>query len=203
MFVFGKSCELFAFMILLIDNYDSFTYNIVHCLEEVGARVRVVLNDEINTSDIVKLKPKALVLSPGPGTPDEAGITLGAIQSFANTLPILGICLGHQAIGQSFGGVVTRAPELMHGKTSEIHHDGSGIFKGVPSPFSAVRYHSLAIDPKRRPKGLRVTARTSDGVIMGIEHVSLPVFGVQFHPESWLSRFGHRLLRNFLTLAKN
>lgn len=188
-------------MILLIDNHDSFTYNIAHYLQEVGAQVIVALNDAISLSGIHKLKPQAIVLSPGPGTPDEAGITLETIAAFGGTIPILGICLGHQAIGQSFGGVIRRAPVLMHGKTTEVHHDRSGIFKGLPSPFAAVRYHSLVIDRKRFPKTLRVTARTKDGTIMGIEHVRLPVFGVQFHPESWLSAHGHKILRNFLALV--
>jgi anthranilate synthase/aminodeoxychorismate synthase-like glutamine amidotransferase len=184
-------------MILVIDNYDSFTWNLVQYLGELGADVRVVRNDEIDAAGIAAMKPAKLVLSPGPCTPNEAGITLAAIQEFAGKLPILGVCLGHQAIGQAFGGEVVHAGKVMHGKTSTIRHDGRGVFLGVPNPFAATRYHSLAIRRASLPDCLAVTAESEDGEIMGVRHRSLPIEGVQFHPESILSEHGHALLRNF------
>ena len=189
-------------MILLIDNYDSFTHNIVHYLAELGATVEVALNDAVTLSDIRDRCPQALVFSPGPRTPNDAGVTLQAAAEFAGKIPMLGVCLGHQAIGQAFGGKVVPAPTPMHGKPSRVFHSGRGVFKGLPSPLSGVRYHSLTLEPKTFPKNLRVTARTEDGVIMGLEHPGLPVYGVQFHPESWLSEHGHALFRNFLKLAE-
>jgi anthranilate synthase component II len=185
-------------MILMIDNYDSFTWNLVQYLGELGADVRVVRNDEIEVAAIAELNPSALVLSPGPRTPNEAGITLPAIREFAGKVPILGVCLGHQAIGQAFGGEVVHAGIVMHGKTSTIRHDGRGVFRGVPSPLAATRYHSLAIRRASLPDCLEVTAESEDGEIMGVRHRTLAVEGVQFHPESILSEHGHALLRNFL-----
>jgi anthranilate synthase/aminodeoxychorismate synthase-like glutamine amidotransferase len=185
-------------MILVIDNYDSFTWNLVQYLGELGAEVRVVRNDEIDVAGIAALRPAGLVLSPGPCTPNEAGITLAAIRELAGKLPILGVCLGHQAIGQAFGGQVVHAGKVMHGKTSSITHDGRGVFRGVPNPFAATRYHSLAIRRDGLPDCLEVTAQSEDGEIMGVRHKRAPVEGVQFHPESILSEHGHALLRNFL-----
>jgi anthranilate synthase/aminodeoxychorismate synthase-like glutamine amidotransferase len=185
-------------MILVIDNYDSFTWNLVQYLGELGAEVRVVRNDEIDVAGVAALKPAGLVLSPGPCTPNEAGITLAAIREFAGKVPILGVCLGHQAIGQAFGGEVVHAAKVMHGKTSSISHDGRGVFRGVPNPFAATRYHSLAIRRQTLPDCLEVTAQSEDGEIMGVRHRSAAVEGVQFHPESILSEHGHALLRNFL-----
>ncbi len=185
-------------MILVIDNYDSFTWNLVQYLGELGAEVRVVRNDEIDVAGIAALEPSGLVLSPGPCTPNEAGITLAAIREFAGRIPMLGVCLGHQAIGQAFGGEVVHAGKVMHGKTSSIRHDGRGVFRGVPNPFAATRYHSLAIRGESLPDCLEVTARSEDGEIMGVRHRRLAVEGVQFHPESILSEHGHALLRNFL-----
>ena len=185
-------------MILMIDNYDSFTWNLVQYLCELGAEVRVARNDEIGLEDIASMNPTGLVLSPGPCTPSEAGITLGAIRRFAGSVPILGVCLGHQAIGQAFGGEVVHAGKVMHGKTSTIRHDGRGVFRGVPNPFAATRYHSLAIRRGNLPGCLEVTAESEDGEIMGVRHRTLAVEGVQFHPESILSEHGHALLRNFL-----
>jgi anthranilate synthase/aminodeoxychorismate synthase-like glutamine amidotransferase len=185
-------------MILVIDNYDSFTWNLVQYLGELGAEVRVVRNDEIDVAGIAALRPAGLVLSPGPCTPNEAGITLAAIRELAGKLPILGVCLGHQAIGQAFGGEVVHAGKVMHGKTSSITHDGRGVFRGVPNPFAATRYHSLAIRRDGLPDCLEVTAQSEDGEIMGVRHKRAPVEGVQFHPESILSEHGHALLRNFL-----
>jgi len=185
-------------MILVIDNYDSFTWNLVQYLGELGAEVRVVRNDEVELADIAALRPAGLVLSPGPCTPNEAGVTLAAIREFAGKVPILGVCLGHQAIGQAFGGEVVHAGKVMHGKISSISHDGRGVFRGVPNPFAATRYHSLAVRRERLPACLEVTAQSDDGEIMGVRHRSLAVEGVQFHPESILSEHGHALLRNFL-----
>ncbi len=185
-------------MILMIDNYDSFTWNLVQYLGELGAEVRVVRNDEIGIGEIAEMKPAALVLSPGPCTPNEAGITLDTIREFAGKLPILGVCLGHQAIGQAFGGEVVHAAKVMHGKTSVIRHDGRGVFRRLPNPFAATRYHSLAIKRSGLPECLEVTAESEDGEIMGVRHRKFPVEGVQFHPESVLSEHGHALLRNFL-----
>jgi anthranilate synthase component II len=184
-------------VILVIDNYDSFTWNLVQYLGELGAEVRVVRNDEVDAAAIAAMKPAKLVLSPGPCTPSEAGITLTAIREFAGRLPILGVCLGHQAIGQAFGGEVVHAGKVMHGKTSTIRHDGRGVFQGVPNPFAATRYHSLAIRRASLPDCLEVTAESEDGEIMGVRHRTFPVEGVQFHPESILSEHGHALLRNF------
>jgi anthranilate synthase component 2 len=184
-------------MILVIDNYDSFTWNLVQYFGELGAEVRVVRNDEVDAAGIAAMRPAKLVLSPGPCTPGEAGITLTAIREFAGKLPILGVCLGHQAIGQAFGGEVVHAGKVMHGKTSTIRHDGRGVFLGVPNPFAATRYHSLAIRRASLPDCLEITAESEDGEIMGVRHRSLAVEGVQFHPESILSEHGHALLRNF------
>jgi anthranilate synthase component 2 len=182
----------------MIDNYDSFTWNLVQYLGELGAEVRVVRNDEIELDAIASMKPAGLVFSPGPCTPNEAGVTLEAIREFAGRIPILGVCLGHQAIGQAFGGEVVHAGKVMHGKTSAIRHDGRGVFRGVPSPFAATRYHSLAIRRASLPDCLEVTAESEEGEIMGVRHRAFPVEGVQFHPESILSEHGHALLRNFL-----
>jgi len=185
-------------MLLMIDNYDSFTYNLVQYLGELGEEVRVVRNDEVTVDDIARLAPARIVISPGPCTPNEAGVSLPAIARFAGKIPILGVCLGHQAIGQAFGGRVVHAKTLMHGKVSPIHHSGRGVFRGLPSPFNATRYHSLAIERESCPAELEITAWTDDGEIMGVRHRSLAVEGVQFHPESILTEHGHALLRNFL-----
>jgi anthranilate synthase component II len=186
-------------MLLMIDNYDSFTYNLVQYLGELGEEVRVVRNDEVTVDDIARLAPARIVISPGPCTPNEAGISLPAIARFAGKIPILGVCLGHQAIGQAFGGRVVHAKTLMHGKVSAIHHAGKGVFRGLPSPYNATRYHSLAIERESCPAELEITAWTEDGEIMGVRHRTLAVEGVQFHPESILTEHGHALLRNFLT----
>ena len=185
-------------MLLVIDNYDSFTYNLVQYLGELGEEVRVVRNDEIAAADIAGLAPSKIVISPGPCTPNEAGISLEVIRSYAGKIPILGVCLGHQAIGQAFGGTIVRAARVMHGKTSKIFHDGRGVFTGLPNPFEATRYHSLLIERTSVPDCLEVTARTADEEIMAVRHKSLPVEGVQFHPESFLTTSGKDLLRNFL-----
>ena len=187
-------------MILMIDNYDSFTYNLVQYLGELGQEVKVVRNDEIAAADIAKLSPTPthLVISPGPCTPNEAGISLDVINGYAGKIPILGVCLGHQAIGQAFGGKVVRAPKVMHGKTSKIFHDERGMFAGLPNPFEATRYHSLVIERTSVPDCLEVTAKTWDEEIMAVRHKTLPVEGVQFHPESFLTTVGKDLLRNFL-----
>jgi len=185
-------------MILLIDNYDSFTYNLFHYLGELGAEVEVFRNDKITLEEIEGLKPSQIVISPGPCTPKEAGISCDMIRRFGKTTPILGVCLGHQCIGAAFGGKIIRAPEIMHGKMSEILHDSRTIYRSLKNPFSAMRYHSLVIDPDRLPADLSVSARTSDDVIMGVRHRSWPVEGVQFHPESILTEGGKRLLKNFL-----
>ncbi len=187
-------------MLLIIDNYDSFTFNLVHYFEELGARTRVIRNDVMSAEEALALGPRAVVLSPGPCDPDKAGICLELIRTAPADLPILGVCLGHQAIGQVFGGTVVAAREIMHGKTSAITHDATGVFAGLPSPFTATRYHSLAVSlPEASP--LKVTARTADGEIMGLAHETRPVHGVQFHPESIASQHGHDLLANFLKLA--
>ncbi|HXU64314.1 MAG TPA: aminodeoxychorismate/anthranilate synthase component II [Polyangia bacterium] len=186
-------------MLLVIDNYDSFTYNLVQYLSEIGPEVRVVRNDEIPAGDIGALAPSHLVISPGPCTPNEAGISLDVIRTYAGKIPILGVCLGHQSIGQAFGGKVVRAPRVMHGKTSQIFHDGKGVFRGLPNPFEATRYHSLVIEKTSVPPDLEVTARTADEEIMAVRHRTLPVEGVQFHPESFLTTAGKDLLRNFVT----
>ena len=186
-------------MILILDNYDSFTYNLYQMMEELGAKCRVIRNDQITLKGIEKLKPKAIVISPGPGNPDEAGISLSVIQHFKGKIPILGVCLGHQAIGQAFGGKVVRAKRMMHGKVSKISHDRKGLFKGLKNPFSGTRYHSLVVDKKGFPKALEITARTSDGVIMGLRHRKYAIQGVQFHPESILTDEGRGILANFLS----
>ena len=185
-------------MLLMIDNYDSFTYNLVQYFGELGEAVRVVRNDEIRVEDIEVLAPSRIVISPGPCTPNEAGVSLAVIARFAGRIPLLGVCLGHQAIGQAFGGRVVHARQLMHGKVSPIHHAGLGVFRGLPSPFNATRYHSLAVERASLPAELEITAWTEDGEIMGLRHRTLAVEGVQFHPESILTEHGHALLRNFL-----
>lgn len=186
-------------MILMIDNYDSFTYNLVQYLGELGANIRVARNDEISLDEIANLAPEKIVISPGPCTPNEAGVSLPLIKRFAGKIPILGVCLGHQAIGQSFGGKVIHAKTLMHGKTSPVAHVDAGVFKGLPSPFRATRYHSLAVQRESLPDCLEVTAWTDDGEIMGLRHRELDVEGVQFHPESIETEHGHALLKNFLS----
>ncbi len=188
-------------MIVLIDNYDSFTWNLVHYLGELGARVRVHRNDKIAVDDVIAAEPTGIVLSPGPCTPNEAGICLDLITAAAGQVPILGVCLGHQSIGQAYGGTVVRAPVLMHGKLSQVRHDGSGIFHGLNGPFQATRYHSLTVERDSLPGDLEVSAETEDGTIMGLRHKSHPVHGVQFHPESIASENGPLILRNFLDLA--
>ena len=189
-------------MLLLIDNYDSFTYNLFHYLGQLGAEVLVKRNDEITAAEALALKPEAVVLSPGPCTPNEAGICCELIELAAGTMPILGVCLGHQSIGQVYGGKVVRAPAPMHGKLSRIHHNGRSVFRGLNNDFMATRYHSLTIAPESMPDCLEVTAHSDDGVIMGVMHKSHPVHGVQFHPESIASENGHALLQNFLRLAR-
>ncbi|MFI4935894.1 MAG: anthranilate synthase component II [Caulobacterales bacterium] len=189
-------------MILVIDNYDSFTYNLVHYLNELGAETLVCRNDAMSVDDALGLKPEAILLSPGPCTPNEAGICLDLIRGAPDALPILGVCLGHQAIGQALGGQVVRAKSLMHGKTSPIHHIGEGIFAGMPNPFTATRYHSLSVARETMPEALKVTAWTDDdGEVMGFSHRTRPLHGVQFHPESIATEGGHLLLANFLDLA--
>lgn len=185
-------------MILVIDNYDSFTYNLVQLLGEMGADLHVVRNDQTTLEEIQALQPTHIVISPGPGTPDDGGVSLDVIRQMGATTPLLGVCLGHQCIGQAYGGVVQRAERLMHGKTSQIYHKGDALFTGVPSPFVATRYHSLIVDEGSLPDCLTVTAFTEEGEIMGVRHKEHPVFGVQFHPESILTTYGGRILRNFL-----
>ena len=187
-------------MLLLIDNYDSFTYNLYQYLCELGADVRVERNDKITLEDVAALKPERIVISPGPGTPNEAGLSNDVIRDYAGKVPILGVCLGHQCIGHVFGGVVTGAGEIMHGKTSVIQHDGKGVFAGLPNPFEAIRYHSLAIRPDTVPDSLVVTAKTDNGIIMGVRHKTFLVEGVQFHPESIMTKVGKDLLGNFLNM---
>ena len=189
-------------MILVIDNYDSFTYNLVHYLNELGADTVVHRNDDLSVQEALALKPNAVLLSPGPKAPDQAGICLPLLRGAPDDLAILGVCLGHQAIGQAYGGDVIRAKAVMHGKTSLIHHNDQGIFKGLPNPFTATRYHSLAVDKATLPDDLEITAWTEDGEIMGVQHKTRPVYGVQFHPESIATEGGHQLLANFLDLAK-
>ena len=188
-------------MIILIDNYDSFTYNLYHLLGDLGAGTVVHRNDKISVGQIISAKPEAIVISPGPATPNEAGICLELIAKAAPTIPIFGVCLGMQSMGQSFGGKVVRAPALMHGKVSTVHHSGEGMFKDVPQDFTATRYHSLIVEPGSLPDCLEVTAVT-DGLIMGLRHKTLNVHGVQFHPESIASEHGHAILKNFLDLAR-
>ena len=187
-------------MLLLIDNYDSFTYNLYQYLAELGATVEVVRNDEVTVAECLAQRPEHIVVSPGPCTPAEAGISVELIRAVAGAVPLLGVCLGHQCIGEAFGGRVESAGEIMHGKVSTISHDGRGVFVGLPEPFEAIRYHSLAIAPDSVPDELEVTARAESGVIMGVRHRSLPVEGVQFHPESIMTTTGHDLLRNFLAI---
>ena len=188
-------------MFLLIDNYDSFTYNLYHFLGDLGAEVEVRRNDALSAQEAVDLAPEGIILSPGPCDPDRAGICLEVIRLAAGKLPILGVCLGHQSIGQAFGGTVTRGPIPMHGKTSPVRHEGSDVFGGLPSPLTATRYHSLIVAREDLPDCLQVTAETDDGVIMGLRHRELAIFGVQFHPESIASEHGHALLANFLRLS--
>ena len=188
-------------MILVVDNYDSFTWNLVHYLAELGAETRVVRNDDLTAAEAWALKPEAVLLSPGPCTPNEAGICLAILDTAPLDMPIFGVCLGHQAMGQAFGGEVIRAKALMHGKTSPIEHEGRSVFKGLPSPFTATRYHSLAVRRETLPGVLEITAWTADGEIMGLAHRTRPIHGVQFHPESIATEHGHDLLANFLDLA--
>jgi anthranilate synthase component II len=185
-------------MLLVIDNYDSFTYNLVQYLAELGAQVKVLRNDEVSVQDIERMSPERIVISPGPCTPNEAGISLAVIERMAGRVPLLGVCLGHQAIGQAFGGKVVRARQVVHGKTSRVFHDDKGLFEGLPNPFEATRYHSLVVAREGLPDCLEVTAKTWDEEIMGLRHKTLPVEGVQFHPESFLTTVGKDLLRNFL-----
>jgi anthranilate synthase component 2 len=185
-------------MFILIDNYDSFTYNLFHYLGELGARLEVHRNDKITVDQVMAKHPRGIILSPGPCDPDKAGICLDLIAAAAGKVPIFGVCLGHQAIGQSFGGKVIRAPKPMHGKVSKVHHDGKGIFRDVPNDFTATRYHSLTVDPEGFPDALEITARSDDGVIMGLVHKKQKIYGVQFHPESIASEHGHKILANFL-----
>lgn len=189
-------------MVVVLDNYDSFTYNLVQYLAELGAKIVVYRNDRLTVEELAELNPAALVISPGPGRPDEAGISVEAVRRLAPRVPILGVCLGHQAIAVAFGGRVGPAPELMHGKVSDVRHRGEGIYRGVPDPFEATRYHSLVVERADLPSDLEVTAWTEDGQVMGIRHRRFPVEGVQFHPESILTRPGKLILRNFLRLAE-
>ncbi len=189
-------------MFLLIDNYDSFTYNLFHFLGELGAEIEVRRNDKVTVAEALALRPQGIIVSPGPCDPDRAGICLELIKEAADKLPVFGVCLGHQSIGQVFGAKVVRAPQPMHGKLSPVEHNGAGVFAGLPSPLTATRYHSLTLDPASFPHDkLEITAKTADGVIMGLQHRELPLHGVQFHPESIASEEGHALLRNFLSLA--
>jgi len=186
-------------MLLMIDNYDSFTYNLVQYFSELGEKVVVYRNDEITLDKIAQLNPERIVISPGPCTPNEAGVSLAVINQFSQNIPVLGVCLGHQSIGQAFGGRVIHAKQLMHGKTSPIFHHNTGVFRGLPNPFTATRYHSLVVERSTLPDCLEVTAWTEDGEIMGIRHKTLAIEGIQFHPESILSEYGHQMLENFLT----
>ena len=187
-------------MLLVVDNYDSFTYNLVQYLGELGADMKIFRNDEITVEGIEELNPERVLISPGPGTPDTAGITLETIARFAGKVPILGVCLGHQAIGQHYGGTVSRAPEPVHGKPVQVSHDGKSIFEGVPDNFNAGRYHSLIVERDSMPECLEITAESPDGLVMGLRHKELPVEGVQFHPESILTEHGKLMLKNFLAL---
>ena len=187
--------------IILIDNYDSFTYNLVHYLSALGATVEVIRNDAIRASDVLGKKPAGIVISPGPATPNDAGICLELITLNNGTIPLFGVCLGHQSIGQAYGGKVVRAAQVMHGKTSPVTHTGTGIFASIPSPFTATRYHSLIVEKASLPDCLEATAETADGTIMALQHKTQPVFGVQFHPESIASEHGHDMLRNFLNVT--
>lgn len=189
-------------MYILIDNYDSFTYNLYHYLEELGADVEVRRNDQITVDDVLAKAPEGIIISPGPCTPDDAGICLELIRKAAGKIPLFGVCLGHQSIGQVFGGKVIRAPHVMHGKTSMISHSGSGVFANLPSPYEATRYHSLIVERESLPDCLEITSETKDGMIMGLSHKEYPIHGVQFHPESIASEHGHAVLKNFLDLSK-
>ena len=189
-------------MYILIDNYDSFTYNLYHYLEELGADVEVWRNDQITPDEVIAKDPLGIILSPGPCTPDQAGICLDLVKEAKGNIPLLGVCLGHQTIGQVFGGSVVRAPHVMHGKTSEISHNSTGIFKDIPSPYLATRYHSLIVDRASLPNSLTITAETKDGLIMGLQHKDYDLYGVQFHPESIASEYGHKLLENFMNICK-
>jgi anthranilate synthase component 2 len=191
-----------AHMLLMIDNYDSFTYNLVQYFGQLGEQVAVYRNDRITLEEIESLSPERIVISPGPCSPGEAGISVTAIKHFAGKIPILGVCLGHQAIGEAFGGNVVRSAHLMHGKTSPIHHDGKGLFEGLPNPFDATRYHSLIVERSTFPDCLEITAWVEEGEIMGLQHRELPIWGVQFHPESILTMSGMDILRNFLEMSK-
>ncbi len=188
-------------MFLLIDNYDSFVYNLRHCMGEVGADIVVRRNDSLTADEAMAMNPRGIVLSPGPCYPDDAGICLELVTRAAGRVPLLGVCLGHQSVAQNFGATIVRAPAPMHGKMSQIEHTNRGVFRGIPPAFGAIRYHSLAIDPDTMPKALEVTARSDDGVIQGIQHRELPIYGVQFHPESIASEHGHALLKNFIHIA--
>jgi anthranilate synthase/aminodeoxychorismate synthase-like glutamine amidotransferase len=188
-------------MILLIDNYDSFTYNLYQYLRELGGRLRVVRNDKITVQEIKKMRPEKIVISPGPGTPDDAGVSVDVVRALGAKVPTLGVCLGHQSVGRAYGGRIVRARRLMHGKTSEIRHDGKGIFRGVANPFTATRYHSLVVARKRFPKELVLIAQAEDGTVMALRHRKHPVFGVQFHPESIMTTEGKKILKNFLEVA--
>jgi anthranilate synthase/aminodeoxychorismate synthase-like glutamine amidotransferase len=188
-------------MILVIDNYDSFTYNLVQQMGEFGADLCVIRNDQIKLNEIRALNPSHIVISPGPGDPDDSGVSLDVLRELSGEVPILGVCLGHQAIGQVFGGVVKRAPRLMHGKTSMIQHTGDAMFDGLPNPFEATRYHSLIVERETLPDSLLITAETAEGEIMGLRHREFPVYGVQFHPESILTTYGPRILQNFLSVS--
>lgn len=190
-------------MLLIIDNYDSFTYNLVHFLGELGAATEVRRNDTLTADEAIAMGPSAIVLSPGPCDPDKAGICLDLVARAKDTIPILGVCLGHQSIAQALGARIVRANLPMHGKPSEVSHNGQGLFRDLPNPYSAIRYHSLVVDPDSVPADLEITARTDDGIIMGLAHKSLPVHGVQFHPESIATEHGHRLLANFLDLTRD
>jgi len=190
-------------MLLLIDNYDSFTYNLFQYLSELGEEVKVARNDSITLDEIEKLAPERIVISPGPGTPEQGGISNDVIRRFGERVPILGVCLGHQCIGYTYGGTVSHAGEIKHGKTSLIHHDGKGVFAGIPNPFPAIRYHSLAVKENSLPECLEVSARTDNDIIMGLRHKKYPVEGVQFHPESILTKVGKDLLKNFLEMGNN
>ena len=187
-------------MLLLIDNYDSFTYNLYQFLAELGAEVRVARNDKLTLDEVAALAPERIVISPGPCTPNEAGISEAVVTRFGPEIPVLGVCLGHQCVGTAYGATVAGAGEIMHGKTSVIEHDGKGVFAGIDSPFEGIRYHSLTILPETLPDSLEVTATTANGTIMGVRHKEYPVEGVQFHPESIMTQFGHELLRNFLEI---
>ena len=188
-------------MFVLIDNYDSFTYNLYHFLGELGAEVKVWRNDAISVDEVLAMKPQGVILSPGPCDPDQAGICLEMVERGAGVVPILGVCLGHQSIGQAFGGKVVRGPKPMHGKVSHVSHKNIGVFEGLPQDFAATRYHSLVVEREGMPEVLEITAETPDGMVMGIQHKVHPVFGVQFHPESIASEYGHKLLANFLRIA--